>query len=135
MAFQDEVIALQDKVIIRASDLMTWMVEDGDWDWGFVTPSCEVDHTDNDALSKAFMSDRINKEDKLVQFFHQPRKHKRLSELSTIQNAKKKSYLAYPFFSTNIISHKHFHMLLKMAKFVRIKAHIETLFVCVGASE
>lgn len=65
--FQDEVIALQDKVIIRASDLMTWIVEEKDWDWGFVTPSCKVDIESN-PLSKAFMSEKYGKEDKLSEY-------------------------------------------------------------------
>ncbi|CAL8114938.1 unnamed protein product [Orchesella dallaii] len=64
---EDEVIALQDKVIIRASDLMTWIVDEGDWDWGFVTPFIKQEKQNN-ILSKAFMSEKYLKDEKYMEF-------------------------------------------------------------------
>ncbi len=32
--FQDEVLAITEKVVIRLDDLLTWITEAADWSWG-----------------------------------------------------------------------------------------------------
>jgi len=51
---QDEVIALQDKVIIRASDLSSWLVDESEWDWGYVLPHITTPTTAPDLPQKEF---------------------------------------------------------------------------------
>lgn len=37
VSFQDEVLAISDKVILRADDLLTWITTDLEWNWGLRT--------------------------------------------------------------------------------------------------
>jgi len=69
-AHQDEVIALQDKVIIRGSDLLTWLVDESEWDWGFVSPASGDPNSSappSTQLTKAFLSDKFLKTEKVIE--------------------------------------------------------------------
>lgn len=56
--YQDEVIALQDKVTIRAADLLSILVEETEWDWGYKTPLVTVPPLST-VLSKSFVSEQL----------------------------------------------------------------------------
>jgi hypothetical protein len=34
LSFQDEVLSITEKVVLRLEDLLTWLTEDADWSWG-----------------------------------------------------------------------------------------------------
>lgn len=46
--FQDEVLAISDKVILRADDLLNWMTSDLEWNWGLRTTFNE--HSARDSM-------------------------------------------------------------------------------------
>lgn len=52
--FQDEVLAITEKVVIRLEDLLTWITEASDWNWGLGTVwqrECDVDTNNEDCQS------------------------------------------------------------------------------------
>lgn len=40
--FQDEVLAISEKVVLRVEDLITWITVDAEWTWGRLA-KCETD--------------------------------------------------------------------------------------------
>lgn len=40
--FQDEVLAISEKVVLRVEDLITWITSDAEWTWGRLA-KCESD--------------------------------------------------------------------------------------------
>ena len=44
--------------------MISWLVEDSDWDWGYLTPETASSKLPSTALSKAFLSEKFRKTDK-----------------------------------------------------------------------
>jgi len=50
------VVALRDRVVVKASDLSSWLVPDSDWKWGLKAPPTVSNKSIHTKLSKSFIS-------------------------------------------------------------------------------
>jgi len=60
-------VALQDSVVLRTSDLLTWLVDESEWDWGYMTPSCPGFKRPSSMISSNFVSDKWLQKDMITQ--------------------------------------------------------------------